>query len=103
MGERRNRAARARALAGLSVGQAARRIGCAHAVLAAVEASDAAFAACDHAALAALYGVSPAWLAGEVEQHDYAAVRRMPGGSDLAFADRDAIAELIAAQQRRPS
>ncbi len=99
-----NRSRRARELAGLSLGQAARLLGIARDALIAIEISGLIFQQIDlgelpHTRLADLYGVSVAWLRGEVPLCDYAALDRIPGGRDLPFADRDAIAELLAARR----
>ena len=94
------RFARARELAGLSVGQAARLLGVSAADLAAVEQRGEPRGEITLARLVDLYGCSVAWITGEVPQFDYAAADRA-GGRELYFRDREAIAELLASMQRR--
>lgn len=96
-----NRCQRARESAGLSVGQAARRLGVPVDQVKSVEESDAAFAVADHARLADLYGVNLDWLAGRSDQCDYVALKRIDGADELYFADREQLAELLASLPRQ--
>lgn len=100
-----NRARRAREGAGLSVGQAAKLLGADLRVLQFVEDQDVAFWASDatlHRKMADIYGVSEAWLCGDVELRDYEVLNRISGGRDLPFHDRDILAEVLASRPRRP-
>ena len=97
---RKHRCRRARELAGLSLGQAARKLGVTIAELTSAELTGP-WGNCGAGRLADLYGVSVAWLIGETALRDYAAVDRIPGGRELPFHDRDAIAELLAALPMR--
>ena len=96
-----DRRIRARELAGLSVGQAARVLGVPLAELRAVESGQASSPALTNERLADVYGCSIAWLAGSVPQHDFAAINRILDGREMYFRDREAIAELLAALPRR--
>ena len=98
-----NRSRRARESAGLSVGQAARRLGVPTDQLRHVEESDAAFADADQPQLADLYNVNLEWLSGTVELRDYARFDKWPDALDLPFRDRDMIAELYASLPRKAS
>lgn len=103
--EPKNRSRRARENAGLSIGQAALRLGLTNVELNAMETTDLAFWDADrgkarHATIADLYDVSVPWLRGEGEHCDYAAVNQIPGGRELPFADRDALAELLASRPK---
>lgn len=91
-----NRSRRARVSAGLSLGQAARRLGVTHDQLAAVEEQDAVYAGADSSQLATLYGVNLDWLSGRSELCDYAALKKVRGADELPFHDRDILAELYA-------
>lgn len=98
-----NRCREAREQAGLTLGQAARRLGMGESFLHALEdprmedllefeeLSDRT----KHA-MAETYGVSEEWLNGEGPDRDYAAVRAMKGSEDLSFHDRDILAKFIA-------
>jgi DNA-binding XRE family transcriptional regulator len=88
-----NRFARARAYAGLSLGQAAKLLGTSRAELEAIERGDIAI---EPQCLADLYGCSIAWLIGEKPLHDYDRLNRIPGGDTLYSGDRAKIAELLA-------
>jgi transcriptional regulator with XRE-family HTH domain len=96
-----NRYARARELAGLSVGQAARVLGVSTAELAAVEQAQVPIFVLTNERLSEIYGCSVAWLTGVAPRVDYAALDRIPGGRDLDFHDRDMLAELLATLPRR--
>lgn len=100
-----NRARRAREGAGLSVGQAAKLLGIDRDALQVVEEEDSAFwsaPATLRRKMADVYGVSEAWLGGQGDLRDYAALDRIPGGRDLTFHDRDILAEVLASRPRRP-
>lgn len=97
-----NRFTRARELAGLSVGQAARILGVPAGDLAAVERAQAPSTVLTSERLADTYGCSTAWLTGVVPRLDYAAIDRIPGGRDMYFRDREAVAELLAMRPRPP-
>ena len=96
-----NRAHRARENAGLSVSQAARRLGMPADQLRAVEASDDRYAEADLTKIADLYDVSVDWMSGRCELIDLAAVRPIKGADELPFHDRDVIAELLASRPSR--
>jgi transcriptional regulator with XRE-family HTH domain len=96
-----NRARRARQSAGLSVGQAAKLLGIDRDALVRVEEQDDAFLDANRRNMADVYGVSEAWLCGDVELRDYEALNRIPGGRELPFHDRDVLAEVLASRPRR--
>ena len=96
-----NRSRRARKSAGLSLGQAARKLGVTIDHLRRVEQNDAAYVDADPARLAELYGVNLDWLGGRSELCDYAAVKKVRGADELPFRDRDMLAELFASLPRR--
>lgn len=98
----KNRCRRARKNVGLSLCQAARLLGVTVADLTAAEFAGP-WHNCSADRLADFYGVTVEWLTGEVPLRDYAAVDRIPGGRELPFCDRDAVAELLAALPRRAS
>lgn len=98
-----NRCRRARASAGLSVGQAARLLDVPAEQVLRVEESDAAYADAGPARLADLYGVNVDWLSGRSELRDYVPLRELPGADKLLFRDRDMLAELYASLPRRSS
>jgi transcriptional regulator with XRE-family HTH domain len=100
-----NRARRAREGAGLSIGQAAKLLGVDRDVLFNVEELDSAFwstPATFRRNMADVYGVSEAWLGGQGDLRDYAALDRIAGGRELPFHDRDVLAEVLASRPRRP-
>jgi transcriptional regulator with XRE-family HTH domain len=92
----KNRYIRSRESAGLSTAQAARLVGVPVADLKLVEEAQQPSAAITLKRLADLYGCSIEWLTGQAPYRDLAAVDRIPGGRDLPFCDRDALAELFA-------
>lgn len=96
-----DRRARARELAGLSVGQAARILGVKPAELRAVELGQVTSSALTSERLADVYGCSVAWLTGAVPRHDFSAINSILGGRELYSRDREAIAELLASLPRR--
>lgn len=99
-----NRCRRAREHAGLSVTQAAKQIGIDRDDLLRIEIFDSSFWDADTHKIADVYRVNPAWLSGEAELRDYAAVDAIPGARDtLTFHDRNVIAEFMAARQRLPT
>ena len=97
-----NRSRRARVSAGLSIGQAARRLGVTADQLRAVEEHDAVYAGADPTGLAELYGVNLDWLSGRSELRDYEALKNLRG-DELPFHDRDMLAELYASRPRSPT
>jgi transcriptional regulator with XRE-family HTH domain len=97
----KNRARRARERAGLSIGQAAKLLGVHRDALVCVEEQDDAFLDADRRSMADIYGVSEAWLCGDVELRDYEALNRIPGGRELPFHDRDILAEVLASRPRK--
>ena len=97
-----NRCARARVSAGLSVGQAARRLGVTVEWIGRIEASDVFYADACPARLADLYGVNLEWLSGRCDLRDDAAIRRLDGADKLSIGDRDMLAELFASRPRSP-
>ena len=99
MGEK-NRYIRARERAGLSSVQAARFFGVTVAELNLVEYTQQPYRSITTARLADIYGCSVEWLTGQVPYLDYAAIDRIPGGRDLPFYDRDALAELLGSLPR---
>lgn len=105
-----NRARIARENAGLGVGQALRYLAQGDEpartidrdALIRIEEMDSAFYdAGISERLAHLYGVSVEWLRGEIPQHDYAALDAIDGADKLSSADRAALAEVLAARQRK--
>jgi len=96
-----NRYVRARSLAGLSPGQAARLLDVPVADLQALEHAQQPRGGLTVQRLAEIYGCSVEWLTSQVPRLDYGALNRIPGSEDLAFCDRDAIAEILAARPRR--
>lgn len=95
-----NRSRRARELSGLSLGQAARKLGMPRNQLRAVEESDDAYAVVDLSRLVELYGVNLDWMSGRSELLDYVAIKKLRGADELPFRDRDMLAELFAALPR---
>lgn len=98
-----NRCRRARENAGLSSGQAARKLGVAVDLIKLVEENDAAYVDAGPARFADLYGVNLDWLSGRGDLCDYAALKRIDGADELYFADREQIAELLASLSRHPA
>jgi len=96
----KNRYIRARERAGLSAAQAARHLGALVDDLKIVERSQQPSSTITNAQLADIYGCSVEWLTGQAPYRDYTAVNRIPGGRDLPFCDRDALAELLASLPR---
>lgn len=90
----------ARERAGLTVGQAARRLGMATETITRIETDDAAYAAADRAKLASIYGVNVEWMDGTRQERDYASIDAMRGADKLTPHDRDALAEFAASMQR---
>jgi hypothetical protein len=70
--------------AGLSLGQAARRLGVTRDQLTAIEEHDAVFAGADPSPLAELYGVNLDWLSGRSELCDYEALKKIRGADEIA-------------------
>ena len=97
---RLNRSRRARESSGLSLGQAARKLGVPCDQLRSVEENDMAYAEADLPRLAELYGVNLDWMSGRTELCDYAAVKKVRGADELPFRDRDMLAELFASLPR---
>jgi len=97
----KNRYIRARKRAGLSAAQAARHLDALVDDLKIVERAQQPSSTITNARLADIYGCSVEWLTGQAPYRDYAAVNRIPGGRDLPFGDRDALAELLASLPRR--
>lgn len=95
-----NRYIRARVLAGLSSSQAARILGVHVEDLRTIERSRQPHKGLTAQRLAEVYGCSVEWLAGQVPQLDYGALEHVPGNLDLAFCDRDALAEFLALQPK---
>jgi len=102
MTEKKNRSARARELAGLTLGQAARLLDTTiPADLLRVEASPEVPP--DWISrLSELYRVSPEWLTGSVPQYDYTAVDGVRGAENITAHDRDVVAEFAALLRRDP-
>jgi len=98
-----NRSWRARKNAGLSLKQAARKLGMSIDQLRGVEQNDAAYANASPALLAELYGVNLDWLGGNSERRDHAALKKVSGADELPFRDRDMLAELFASLPRQSS
>lgn len=97
-----NRAAIARASAGLTLGQAAKLLGWATGPLHAIEIGEGHPPTDEEwRKLADLYHVRIEWLRGDGEQRDYKAVDAMPGSEHLTNHDRDIIAEFAASMPRR--
>lgn len=90
-----NRARRARELAGLSVGQAAKLLGMTAPVLRMLEIPECELKG-DADKLAALYRVGAEWIRGEGPDRDYESIRNMRGHEKLSDHDRDVIAEFAA-------
>lgn len=97
----KHRCRRARERAGLSVGQAAHRLGIERDDLWDIERSTEAPGEALVTKMVDIYGICAEWIVGAVPQRDYEAVRRMPGWQDLGFADRDEVAEFAASMPRR--
>jgi transcriptional regulator with XRE-family HTH domain len=97
----KNRSRLARERAGLSIGQAARRLGMSASTVESIEASDQVYAVADRSKLADVYGVNIEWLDGTREHRDYAAVDGIAGADRLTAHDRDVVAEFAASMQRR--
>lgn len=95
-----NRYARARELAGLSLGQAARILGSTRDDLAIVERDQRPIGALTNDRLADVYGCSIEWITGQVPHVDLAAIDHIPGGRDLPYRDREALAELLGSLRR---
>lgn len=95
-----NRYARAREQAGLSIGQAARILGSTVGAVKLVERTQAPYLALTNDRLADVYGCSVEWLTGQVPYLDVAAIDRIPGGRDLPYRDREALAELLGSLRR---
>lgn len=87
--------------AGLSLGQAVRRLGVTADQLRAIEEHDAVYAGADPTGLAELYGVNVDWLSGRSELRDYAALKNLRGADELPFHDRDVLAEMYASRPRQ--
>lgn len=98
-----NRSRRARKSVGLSLGQAARKLGMTIDQLRRVEQNDAAYVDADPARLAELYGVNLDWLGGRSELRDHVAIKKVCGADELPFRDRDMLAELFASLPRQPA
>lgn len=96
-----NRYTRSRESAGLSIGQAARILGSTVVALRLVERTRAPYHTLTNARLADVYGCSVEWLTGQVPYLDVAAIDRIPGGRDLPYRDREALAELLGSLPRR--
>lgn len=98
----KNRSKRARMVAGLSAGQAAKILGWNVSDIAAVEAADGLDG---HTAelLADIYHVRPEWLCGEVPLRDYVSIENMKGADKLSSHDRDVLAEFAASMKRNDS
>ena len=98
-----NRSRRARESAGLSLGQASRLTGVPVEQLRRVEEHDGAYADADPVRLADVYGVNVEWLSGRSELRDYGPLKDLAGADELAFRDRDTLAELYASMPRAQS
>ena len=102
----RNRARKAREMAGLSVAQAVKLLSAGWTIiidgetLVDIEANDVLYPEAPVAAMANLYRVSPEWLSGEVPEHDYARIDSMTGADKLTPGDRDAVAQFVASLPR---
>ena len=96
----RNRARKAREIAGLSVRQAAGMLGVDGETIVDIEANDVLYPDAPVAAMANLYRVSPEWLRGEVPEHDYALIDSMTGADKLTPRDRDTVAQFAASLPR---
>lgn len=94
----KNRMARARERAGLTIGQAAKLLDIPSGVLLGIEERDADFEAISdqHEHIADMYGVNAGWLSGDKELHDYEAMKDVRGWDDLSMHDRDVVAEFAA-------
>ncbi len=97
----KNRAKIARERAGLSIGQAARMLPLDREALIRMEELNSAFADAPTDRMAEVYGVRVEWLTGEVERHDYDAMKGVKGYDSLTGHDRDAIAEFAASMPLR--
>jgi transcriptional regulator with XRE-family HTH domain len=96
----RRRYRRARELAGLSLPQAAQRIGVTEHFLGAVEGGAVDATHRHRVVMAELYGCTLPWLCGEPVELPARVTDRL---RDLPFADRDAISEVIASMWSKPS
>lgn len=97
---------RARELAGLSLGQAAKLLGITRDSLVIIEACPRAQSpTVNVAAMADVYGVNVEWLTGEREQYDFAAVDRMiicgVDKDGITPKDRETLAEFAASIPRK--
>lgn len=97
----KHRCRRARERSGLSVGQAAHLLGIERDELWDVERTIEPPAEALVAKMVDIYGICEEWIVGAVPQHDYEAVRRMPGWQNLDFGDRAEIAEFAASMPRK--
>jgi transcriptional regulator with XRE-family HTH domain len=99
-----NRCALARRRSGLSVAQAAKRLGWPIERLDMVEctAADEVYPS-DAEKLAELYGVTVEWMLGRAPRFDFERVDAIPGVENLYPRDREAIAELLASLRPMPA
>lgn len=94
----KNRMAKARERAGLTITQACKLLSVPPMVLLGCEERDEDFDAISdqHEHIADMYGVHVEWLTGERDLRNYDAMKDVRGWEDLSMHDRDVVAEFAA-------